>query len=576
MLSMVLFLACTDDSLDPFRFSELKKGILLALRGDAFDRLNDNGCSNSFFYNNVLPDDAFQFDVEFLSENQDILQEVRVFALTIPTEKDKAAKPRTQLTVVPASSFTIPSGGVHKQGSISIPFADIKAALNLTDEEVSKLSKTELTIESDIILTDGSTVSSSSIVNSGLYESALFYPAQKLSYCALDVADAKPVAKVSLRKGKPLKAGAKDTLDIVFDSKIITAPTVTLSPNNGTFTTGVTKGKDDKTFYAIYEAPGGFTGAVTATASGATSDDSGVLLTMDDASGLINVDNEVPVEVSLETGGIIGRNQFNTITVMFNEPLATAPEIKVYGQGIDGIGTDAAGAPDPAVHVKMTLDAKDARKASYIFIYKDSDNPTNATHGNLTVDITGGKDGAGNVHADVNGTLLCDVGTPPAPAVALAVGQYDYGTQIRWKITTSDGGSNPGGSTDGTVYYWAVPAGSQAPSQKTATLAGITVNNGFKYPAWAAASTLTTGDIVADGGSYWKLLAGANTTSAPTEGADWTEITVASGQSIVDSPNEVFADFTANGTFDIYFYFVNTSGNVSPNSGALLTGVVMN
>jgi hypothetical protein len=36
-----------------------------------------------------------------------------------------------------------------------------------------------------------------------------------------------------------------------------------------------------------------------------------------------------------------------------------------------------------------------------------------------------------------------------------------------------------------------------------------------------------------------------------------------------------FTPFTANGTFDIYMYFVSSTGNTSPNS-LVLAGVVMN
>ncbi|MDZ7649291.1 MAG: hypothetical protein U5K54_20165 [Cytophagales bacterium] len=47
----------------------------------------------------------------------------------------------------------------------------------------------------------------------------------------------------------------------------------------------------------------------------------------------------------------------------------------------------------------------------------------------------------------------------------------------------------------------------------------------------------------------------------------------ASGSTTSSGTN--FTPFTANGTFDIYMYFVSSTGNVSPNS-LVLAGVVMN
>lgn len=505
--------ACADDSLDPFRFNELQKASLLTLRGDAFDALNDTGCSNRFFRNMVLGDEEFSMETEFLSEDQDLLQEVRVFAKT----PDIARQP---VGTFPGSNFTIPSGGTSRRGMITVSLAAIKTALGIDNTDLAALKPFDLVIESDLILTDGTTVPAEVIVNAGLFSSAIFYPAQTLSYCALDVNDFKPKATMGLRKGKSLKSGAKDTLDIKFDSDIIDPPTLSLSPATGSGSlTAVAKGKDAKTFYAIYTAPAGFTGAITVTATGATSDDSGVTLTQDDKKAVINVDNEPPVLVSVSTGDRIGRNQFNEIVVTFNEPIVKAPKITVSGANLDGVTAQS-----------MEIDVKNPETVSYIFIYKDSDN--DAVHGNLTILIEDGEDGAGNVHADVMPALLCDIAEPPAPSVSVVTppGKYDFGTRIQWSIVQGDGGS--GGSTDGTVFFVVLPSGSAAPTQKTKTLpGGVVVNDGFTLPTGVTA--------------------------------------LGSGESPVGA--DVFADFAPNGTgLEVYFYFVSTTDNVSPITAAPL------
>lgn len=559
--SVLLFLACTDDSLDPFRFNDIQKGILLALRGDAFDNLNDNGCSNSFFYNNVLTTDTFTFDVEFLSEDQSLLQEVRIFALTIPTVKDKVAKPRTQVATASGDKFTIPSGGIHKEGTMSIPFADIKSALNLSDDEIKDLSKTELTIETDIVLTDGRTIASSSIVNSGLFESAIFYPAHKLSYCALDVEDARPKASLSLRGGKALKAGAKDTVDIVFDQDMnIASPVVTsIEPNQGSVG-AVVEGKDGSSFYVIYTAPAGYTGIVTLTVSGGKSDDSGIELEQNDATFDISVDDEVPVwEGPLTTGGRIGRNQFTEIVVTFNEDIITKPVISVSGQNLDGVSDAKMDYKDP----------KNKKVLSYIFIWKDSDNdPSDATHGYLDILIEGGKDDAGNTHLPINetNTLVSDLAIPPAPTVVLDVPKHDYGTQVRWDVTQTSI-SVPLGSTEGTVYFVVLPDGAPAPTQRTIKVAGITMNNGF-YQDWDKDVSYALGARVRVGDVIWESKIAANKNNKPAEDANWTEVSLTFGSSPVG--DNVFADFLPNGDLDVYFYFVSSTGNVSPNTVAPL------
>ena len=176
----------------------------------------------------------------------------------------------------------------------------------------------------------------SQIINTGLFQSAIFFPAHRLAYCALPVSSAQPKATLSRGPGKAVASGAVDTLFIEYDQAIITAPTVAFDPATAG-TDGPVVKVDDNNFYVLYTAGGTYTGLVEATVSGATSDDSGVLLTQADETIDMEVDNEVPVLVSSDYwGGSVGRNQFTTITMTFNEAIATAPKITAtHGSHLD-------------------------------------------------------------------------------------------------------------------------------------------------------------------------------------------------------------------------------------------------
>ena len=167
--------ACADESLDPIRFNDLAKGSLLALRGDAFANLNTTGCSNIFNKNNIAGTEVFSFDADFLSEDPSSLQEVKVYG-RIRTGA------RVELKTVPASAFSIPDGERYPRGNVSIPLSEILIKLNVVNP--ANLGLFDIVIESDLYLTDGSVVGSAAIVNSGLFESGIFYPAQRLNYCS--------------------------------------------------------------------------------------------------------------------------------------------------------------------------------------------------------------------------------------------------------------------------------------------------------------------------------------------------------------------------------------------------------
>ncbi|MEQ8301964.1 MAG: hypothetical protein RIB47_01140 [Cyclobacteriaceae bacterium] len=526
MTMIVLVLACTDESLDPFILKDLQKGSLLALRGNDGSAGTLDPDQNFFFKDAVQTTDAFSYVADFISEDQSLLQSVQVYAKT-PTST------RTLVTTIDASGWTIPTGGFAKQGTVSVALSAILSALSITD--ATTLSRTDLVMTSDLLLTDGTTVPSAAIVNSGLFSASAFFPASNLNYYAEVTADFRPKATTKLASGLALKEAAKDTLFITYDQDLLNTPTIAY----GTGATGLgalVKTADDK-YYDIVTAGAGFTGNVTATITGGTADTYGPVLTQPSKTQTIKVDNTAPQVVSSTTGTRVGKGQLATITINFNEKMSakSANAIKItIDDPNDGIkDVDIVDSAFPAT---MTL-AANGLSASYVFLVEEI-TPPGATHGPLTLTYTGGADEAGNAVAGgiTSAGLTLDVGTPPAPALALA-GDYDQGTQIKWSATQSTGGSNAGGAVAGTVYFVAVTGGSAAPTAVT---------------------------FDQDANAIWTMATGVTNQG---QGQITTGSTGTSGT--------VFSAFTATGTFDFYAVFVGSTGNVSAIPAAQLAGVVM-
>ncbi|MBX2941453.1 MAG: hypothetical protein KF860_03835 [Cyclobacteriaceae bacterium] len=530
LLLMGVTLACSmDESKDPLQMSEVRKGILLVLRGDAQDRLNKTSCSNSFFKNNIIGDEVFSFDGDFLAEDQDALQEVQVYA-ALPGED------RVLLTTVPESAFAIPSGGRFKRGHVSVTLASIMTALNLDAVSAANLGAADIKISTDLLLKDGSKVYASDAFYSGLIESVIFRPAMNLTYCANDVADFLPVATTKMLGVKgtvlPLKGGASDTLHIKYNqAEIKTAPSVSFAPASAGTAGPVTalpyKGTKNE-FYTIYTAAGTYTGAVTATVSGATAMVAGVELTQNNKTQIINVDNIAPVITSDIGSFVIGKGQFITLKVSYNEKMSTkaadAVKATISGQGLETI-----------TNAPFTISA-DGLSASLIYIFKLANPLVPATQGPLTVTFSGGADAAGNAAPVPTGSINVDVNAPPAPTLTLG-GGYNLGTQIMWSANET----NPGGDQTGKVYFVAITAGANAP---------------------------TAVNIDQDGVATWTMATGVSLKQAGT-----ISITSSTG----NSANPTFTPFTAKGTFDIYAVFVSNTGNKSAITVApQLAGVAMN
>lgn len=537
MLLLGVTLACVDESKDPIKFEQIKKGILLSLRGDALNNLNNTGCTNSFYKNNIIGDEVFSFDADFLSEDQNALGEVQVYAAMPGVE-------RVQIATVPESAFTYPTGSATRRGNISVTLAAIMNALGLDAVSAANLKALDIKISSDILLKDGSKVLASAATNSSLFESVIFQPAMNLTYCANDVADFVPVATTKMLGANgtvvPLKNGASDTLHIKYDqAEMKTSPSVSFAPTSAGTVGPVAalpyKGKKNE-FYVIYTAAGTYTGAVTATVSGATAIVAGVELTQDDKTQTINVDNTAPVITTNVGSHIIGKGQFITLKVSYNEKMsakaADAVKATISGQGLETI-TDAP----------FEI-SSDGLSASLIYIFKLDDPLVPATHGPLTVTFSGGADAAGNAAPAPTGSIIVDVNTPPAPVLTLSAG-YDLGTQIMWSASETRDNTpvtgNPGGDQTGKVYFVAIANGEAAP---------------------------TNISIDQDGVATWTMATGVASKQTGT-----ISITNSNG----NSANPTFTPFTANGTFDIYAVFLGNTGNQSKITVApQLAGVVMN
>lgn len=529
---LALALACKDESLDPFRFTELKKGSLLALRGDDGTAGSLDPDQNFFFRDNITGNETFSYIADFISEDQTLLSGVQVYGkLAISNEPQGARK---LIKTVPGSAFVSPSANAPRQGTVTITLDEILTTMGL-DAEPDTISRTNLIIESDIELTDGTIVPSSAIVNSGLFAANAFFPAHKLNYYAEDAADFVPVAttkmagevvkdadgKVTSRPVFPLKSGAKDTVYATFDQNLLNTPSFAYS-NAAITGAGVVK-VNAKTFYEIVTAGAGFTGAVTLTVSGGQANTFGPTLTQDDKKQTINVDNTTPQIASTNTGTRVGRGQLTTITVKFNEKMSakSANRIKITIDDPNDKIKDKDIA-DSAFPANMTL-ASDGLSVSYVFLVEEL-TPNTAVHDNLDITFTGGADEAGNSITIPSTTVTLDVGVPPAPDLTLATG-HDLGTQIKWSGMQDDAVANTGGAIQGTIYFVAVDANEAAP---------------------------TDVEFDQDANAIWTMATGV------TQRASGKLATGTDGTTGI-----VFTSFAANGTFDIYAVFVGTTGNVS-------------
>jgi hypothetical protein len=171
--------ACADSDKDPLQFDKITKGAIITLRGQAFDNLSEaafRGAVDSFSLSKDPAGETFQFDTDFLAEDEGSLSKVEIFA------SRTADGTRAAIATVNGTEFrTVPESN-YPRASISIPLTTILTALNITLADLTPNSY--LYISCDITLKDGTLVGASAISNGNLFESGLFYPAHNMRYIA--------------------------------------------------------------------------------------------------------------------------------------------------------------------------------------------------------------------------------------------------------------------------------------------------------------------------------------------------------------------------------------------------------
>jgi hypothetical protein len=186
LLFVAALLSCADDNLDPLKTKQVKKGTVLALRGTQLDNIYNKLIPGAEFYPGVITgDETFDFDAEYLAEDPTTLESFDIYVL----KQTAGGTERVHMLNVPFSQFKTTSDYMRPWVSVSIKLTDILAAVGIDDyddpdaiEALLSDYQPGINLESDLHLTDGSTVSSAEIVAVGLFNSDQFYPAQKLTY----------------------------------------------------------------------------------------------------------------------------------------------------------------------------------------------------------------------------------------------------------------------------------------------------------------------------------------------------------------------------------------------------------
>jgi hypothetical protein len=183
--------SCADDSLDPLKFKEVKKGTILALRGTQLENIYFKAIPGALFVPGLLDGtETFDFDAEYLSADPNSLASLDIYVL----KKNGSSFDRVSLTNVPASEFKTTDDYPNPWVSVSISIDDILTKIGITPNyplSASALNtlfvdyKNGINIETDVNLTDGSKVLAADLVAAGLYQSNQFYPAQKLNYAVI-------------------------------------------------------------------------------------------------------------------------------------------------------------------------------------------------------------------------------------------------------------------------------------------------------------------------------------------------------------------------------------------------------
>lgn len=188
--SCALAFSCEDPELDPLKMDLVKKGTILALRGQQLDNIYANGLPGAEFFPRIINGtEKFEFDAEYLAEDVSTLESFDIYVI----KKVGSGTERVFLKNVSGSEFKTTADYLRPWVSVSLNLTDILDGLGLSDytdpdvvDELLTTYKFGVNLESDLNLTDGTKVLAADIVAAGLFASDQFYPAQKLTYTVTD------------------------------------------------------------------------------------------------------------------------------------------------------------------------------------------------------------------------------------------------------------------------------------------------------------------------------------------------------------------------------------------------------
>src|SRR5688572_13257418 len=152
--------SCEDTSLDPLQMDNVKKGTVLALRGQQLTNIYSLGIPGAEFFPRIINGtEKFEFEAEYLAEDVSTLESFDIYVL----KKVGSATERVHLTNIPSSAFAQTADYLRPSVSVSLNLTDILAALDLSDYEDPAVVDALLTnykfgvnLECDLNLTDGS------------------------------------------------------------------------------------------------------------------------------------------------------------------------------------------------------------------------------------------------------------------------------------------------------------------------------------------------------------------------------------------------------------------------------------
>ncbi|MBX2899749.1 MAG: hypothetical protein KF775_08860 [Cyclobacteriaceae bacterium] len=187
---LIVAFSCADESLDPLQFEKMKKGIIIALRGDALNKVYVQGNPiEEIFPRIATGTEKFEYEAEILADDPSVVASVDIYVIKRPSLE------RVFLKNIPASSFTQSSKYLRPAATISITIQEVLTKLGLpttfpmstpTINELLTSYKFGVGLESDLNLTDGSKVLAADIVAAGLFQSNQFYPAMILTWAVTD------------------------------------------------------------------------------------------------------------------------------------------------------------------------------------------------------------------------------------------------------------------------------------------------------------------------------------------------------------------------------------------------------